>query len=88
LLEEKSQLEEDKERVPNSLWLQYGMLWNVTQVLYFGDRNNEYTGSIKKSREFINKLSSYHLFKTVCSPHKQSNHSVSGKYMRHLTAVQ
>jgi len=26
LLEEESQLEEDKERVPNSLWLQYGTL--------------------------------------------------------------
>lgn len=29
LLEKESQLEEDKERLPNSLWLQYSMLLNV-----------------------------------------------------------
>jgi hypothetical protein len=80
LLEEESQFEEDKETVPNSLWLQYSMLWNVTQVLYFGDQNNEYTEPIK-SRAFLNKLSRYQLFKTVRSPHKQYKHSVSGKHM-------
>jgi hypothetical protein len=37
MLEEESQLEEDAERVQNSLWLQYSMLQNVAKVTPFGN---------------------------------------------------